>query len=84
MLGEDFPHVHITTIGLENKHKEYEIEGRKVILRIWDTAGQEKFFSVAKTFYRDVDGLLLVYDISEEGMLLAHQTGPIFSFNAFS
>jgi small GTP-binding protein len=70
LLGEEFSHVYISTIGIDEKKKEYNIDGRKIILRIWDTSGQERFYSVAKNYYRKVDGLLLVYDITGQGMLV--------------
>jgi len=33
-------------------------------LNIWDTAGQEKFRSLAALYYRGVDCAVIVYDIS--------------------
>ncbi|MCQ2817267.1 MAG: GTP-binding protein [archaeon] len=40
-------------------------KGQKVQLDIWDTAGQEKFRSVNKFFYKDAVIGLLVYDITK-------------------
>ena len=34
---------------------------------IWDTAGQEKFRSISKIFYRDADAVIYVYDITNKG-----------------
>ena len=36
----------------------------KVKLQIWDTAGQESFRSIVKTFYRNASAVLLVYDMT--------------------
>ena len=33
---------------------------------IWDTAGQEKFKSLAKIFYKDAKVIILVYDITNK------------------
>ena len=40
------------------------IQGRDVKLEIWDTAGQETFLSITRSYYRGADGALLVFDIS--------------------
>ena len=33
---------------------------------IWDTAGQEKWRALAKVFYQNCDGCLLIYDICDK------------------
>ena len=35
-----------------------------VILHIWDTAGQEKYFSLTETYLRNVNGVIIVRDVS--------------------
>ena len=54
----------VATIGLENKVKTINIRGLKAKLQIWDTAGQEKFSSLTKGFFRNTDGILLVFDLT--------------------
>ena len=39
-------------------------DGKKVTFHFWDTAGQEKYHSLAKIFYKDADVVILVYDIT--------------------
>jgi Ras-related protein Rab-21 len=41
--------------------------GEAVRVSIWDTAGQERFHALGPLYYRDADGALLVYDITDEG-----------------
>jgi len=36
-----------------------------VKLKIWDTAGQERFRNITTQYYKNADGILLVYDIGE-------------------
>jgi Ras-related protein Rab-1A len=36
-----------------------------VKLQIWDTAGQEKFRSITKTYYRGAHGAIAMFDLTE-------------------
>jgi len=55
----------ITTIGIDYKIKEVEIDGSKYKLLIWDTAGQERFRTITTSYFRGCQGILLVYDITQ-------------------
>lgn len=35
-------------------------------LYVWDTAGQERFRHIARMYYKDVSGVLLCYDLTDE------------------
>jgi len=59
-----FQPVHDLTIGVEFGSRTITIEGNQVKLQIWDTAGQEKFRSITRSYYRGAAGALLVYDIT--------------------
>ncbi len=52
------------TIGVEFGAKQVEIEGKQIKLQIWDTAGQEAFQSITRSYYRSSAGALLVYDVT--------------------
>lgn len=53
------------TVGVEFKSFNCEIDGKPTKLQIWDTAGQEKSKSVAKSYFRNAVGALLVYDVTD-------------------
>lgn len=54
------------TIGVEFGSRLIPLEdGRKIKLQIWDTAGQETFRAVTRSYYRGAEGCLLVYDVSD-------------------
>ena len=52
------------TIGAEFLSKDVALEDRIVSMQIWDTAGQEKFQSIQKVFYRGTDGCIIVFDLT--------------------
>uniref|UniRef100_K3X370 Uncharacterized protein n=1 Tax=Globisporangium ultimum (strain ATCC 200006 / CBS 805.95 / DAOM BR144) TaxID=431595 RepID=K3X370_GLOUD len=60
---QHFQPIHDLTIGVEFGAKLLNLDGRQVKLEIWDTAGQETFLSITRSYYRGADGALLVYDI---------------------
>ena len=46
-----------------SKTMDFVEEKRRIKFEIWDTAGQEKFRSLAKVFYKNAAVCVLVYDI---------------------
>jgi Ras-related protein Rab-4B len=53
------------TLGVEFSSKNIKIGNKEIRLQIWDTAGQEKFRSVARSYYRGAIGVIIVYDITK-------------------
>jgi len=54
----------ISTIGIDFKIKTVDIDGKRVKLQIWDTAGQERFHTITTSYYRGANGIMMVYDIT--------------------
>ena len=61
-----FPEAHIATLGVEYKEKEIKKDNYNIRLQIWDTAGEERFRSITKNLYRNANGILFVYDITNK------------------
>lgn len=59
-----FEPLHDLTIGVEFGARMITIQGSNVKLQIWDTAGQENFRSITRSYYRGASGALLVYDVT--------------------
>ena len=59
-----FQPVHDLTIGVEFGARMVNIDQKQIKLQIWDTAGQEAFRSITRSYYRGAAGALLVYDIT--------------------
>jgi len=56
----------ITTIGVDLKVKCKYVNDECHKMQIWDTAGQERFHSIISSFYNNVDGALLMYDVNDK------------------
>ncbi|KAK8871872.1 hypothetical protein M9Y10_007617 [Tritrichomonas musculus] len=61
---DKFTEAFMPTIGVDFKTKCINIEGATVKLQVWDTAGQEKFRSITKAYFRGAHGILVVFDLS--------------------
>ena len=59
--------IHTTpTIGVANTTKVVSVDGEKILLNIWDTAGQEKYRSMLNSSFRGCRAAIMVYDITSE------------------
>ncbi|CAG9329359.1 unnamed protein product [Blepharisma stoltei] len=65
-----FRHDHDLTIGVEFGSRTVHVENKNIKLQIWDTAGQESFRSITRSYYRGAAGALLVYDITRRDTFL--------------
>jgi len=54
-----------STIQATYLDKRLNIGQKSIKLMIWDTAGQERFHALGPIYYRDANGALLVYDITD-------------------
>ncbi|XP_022097269.1 ras-related protein Rab-15-like isoform X2 [Acanthaster planci] len=67
---EGFITPHISTIGIDFKMKNLELEGNRIRVQIWDTAGQERYDTITTQYFRRAQGFMLVYDITSEASFL--------------
>ena len=59
------------TVAIEFMTHTLSIDGNTIKLQIWDTAGQEKYKSVAKAYYRNAIGALVVFSLANRESFLA-------------
>ncbi len=61
-----FSRAHVTTIGFDYKSKIIKLPNKKKVikLQIWDTAGQERYMAVNKNLFQKVQGIILMYDLT--------------------
>ncbi len=53
-----------STVGVELGIKFLKIKNTNTKIQIWDTAGQERYKSLTKSFFRNAEGVMLVYDVT--------------------
>uniref|UniRef100_A0A7E4V932 Ras-related protein Rab-39B n=1 Tax=Panagrellus redivivus TaxID=6233 RepID=A0A7E4V932_PANRE len=53
------------TVGVDFYARVVELNPQlRIKLQLWDTAGQEKFKSITRSYYRNSVGVIIVYDIT--------------------
>lgn len=52
------------TVGADFAAREILVKGRALKLELWDTAGEERFRSIAAAYYRGADFIVAVFDLS--------------------
>lgn len=57
----------VSTLQASYLDKAIKCDKEDLVLSIWDTAGQERFHALGPIYYRDANGALLVYDITDAG-----------------
>ncbi|NXX41974.1 RAB44 protein, partial [Tricholaema leucomelas] len=57
------PHL-AATVGLDYQVKTLVVDNMHFTLRLWDSAGQERYRSVTRQFFRKADGVVLMYDLT--------------------
>lgn len=62
--GDWNPH-YIATIGVDFKTLTFDRKGKIIRMQLWDSAGQERFRTIVRSFYRGVHGVMLVFDLTD-------------------
>ena len=73
-IDDTFDENNPSTIGANYSEKLIRKQGKEYELDIWDTAGQEKFHSLGKHFYKESYIVCFVYDITNEESLQSLKT----------
>ena len=66
LIDNSFNDTPFSTFVASSKKMEIILDDVVIQFSIWDTAGQEKFRSMNKIFYKRADVVLLIYDITSE------------------
>jgi small GTP-binding protein len=61
---DKFSTQHLATVGIDYFTKDEDFDNKLVRIKVWDTAGQERYKSLTSAFFRNAQGIILVYDVS--------------------
>ena len=55
------------SIGIGFKTKEIKVHkiNKSININLWDTGGNEKLMNMQKFFFKNVDAVLLIYDVRD-------------------
>ena len=66
LIDKQFSEKPKTTVGVEYRPYRIKIDPFLIQLELWDTAGQENYNSIAKTYFRNAVGCVLVFDVTNQ------------------
>jgi len=61
-----FNETFLSTIGIDKEIKHVKVGNDNYKMTLWDTAGQERFKCLPKKYYQNADGVLLLFDVTNE------------------
>ena len=64
-INDIFEESTVSTIGFDFKVKTIQKNNKNIKIKIWDTAGQERFNTIQKQYYKNIDGILLLFDLTD-------------------
>lgn len=63
-LNQNIRETYEVTIGVEFGIKKINVGDEVIKIQIWDTAGQENFKSITRSYFRGAIGAFIMYDIT--------------------
>ena len=76
-VDEPFKENYVATIGVDFKAKTLSIDDKRLKLQIWDTAGQDKYKTITKNYYRNSQGVLIVFGIDSRDSFYSVSKCPL-------
>ena len=61
-----FNEAFLSTIGIDKEIKFVKVGNDSYKMTLWDTAGQDRFKCLPKKYYQNADGVLLLFDVTNE------------------
>jgi len=58
--------LNLQIIGVDFIQSKYKKGDQEFDVKIWDTAGQERFRTITYQFYRQANGMIIAFDLSNQ------------------
>jgi small GTP-binding protein len=68
---------YMMTIGINYVFKVISLAGVRIKLQIWDTAGQDKYKTITQNYYRNSQGVLIVFALDSRDSFASVRTPPL-------
>ena len=65
-IDEPFISDELQKLGIVYKVKFFNVNNKLIKLEIWDTAKQDRFRALSKSFFKGIHGAILIYDVTNE------------------
>ena len=66
MAHNEFPQNYLSTIGVDIKLLNFSHDRQRTSkVQLWDTAGQQRFRTLIKAYYRGCSGMIFVFDVTD-------------------
>lgn len=66
IVHNKYNNIDVPTIGVEFQAKIFTISnGKRIKCQVWDTAGQEAFAPIIKTYFRGSAGVMVCFDVTD-------------------
>lgn len=64
-VDDEFKGDLLSTIGVDFRFRTVEVEGKKIKIQIWDTAGQDTFRTIISAYYKGADSIVILFDLND-------------------
>ena len=64
-IEDKFSNTNLSSVGFDSNYKNINIGNKKVLVQLWDSAGQTMFKSITISLFNRVQGIIILYDISD-------------------
>ncbi|OMJ95699.1 hypothetical protein SteCoe_759 [Stentor coeruleus] len=61
-ISDNFIENHLNTLGIDFKTKNIKHKEHDYQLQIWDSAGQERFKNITRTYYKKASAIIIAFD----------------------